>query len=276
MTGGPVLARTVELARMTHAEVVRARTEANGVAVIPIGATEQHGPHLPMQTDTISTEATVLRAAREVGVLVAPTIAYGNSRQNIGFAGTISIRPAILGEFVKDICHSLVKHGFDKLVVVNGHGGNHHCLAVALEETHYETGALVALVKCWALASLPAPDVAPPLEGHAGRQETEFMLALSPEDVDTAAYVVAAPTVELGELGSVSPAQYNPFDTPVSYLVSTWESTDTGHYGDPSMATAERGQLVLDTWVANLASVLRAVKGGEVRITTRTGQMPPH
>jgi creatinine amidohydrolase/Fe(II)-dependent formamide hydrolase-like protein len=102
------------------------------------------------------------------------------------------------------------------------------------------------------------------------------MLVLSPEDVDTDAYSLAPPTVELGELGSVSPPQYNPFDTPVSYLVSTWESTEMGHYGDPSMATAERGRLVLDTWAANLASVLRAVKNGEVRITTRTGEMPPH
>jgi creatinine amidohydrolase len=276
MATGPVLSRTVELARMTHPEVARARDEANGVAVIPIGATEQHGFHLPMNTDTISTEATVLRAAREVGVLVAPTIPYGNSRQNIGFPGTIGIRPSILGEFVKDICHSLVKHGFDKLVVVNGHGGNYHCLAVALEEVHYETGALVALVKCWALANLPPPDGAPPFEGHAGRQETEFMLVLAPEDVDTAAYVVSPPTVELGELGSVSPPQYNPFDTPVNYLVSSWESTETGHYGDPSMATAERGQLVLDTWATNLAAVLRSIKEGKVKITTRMGEMPPH
>lgn len=276
MATGSVLARTVELARMTHPEVARARAEANGVAVIPIGATEQHGPHLPMNTDTISTEATVLRAARDVGLLVAPAIPYGNSRQNIGFPGTISIRPRVLGEFVADVCHSLVKHGFDKLVVVNGHGGNHHSLAVALEEVHYDTGALVALVKCWALANLPAPVGAPPFEGHAGRQETEFMLVLTPQDVDSDAFVVAAPTVELGALGSVAPPQYNPFDTPVSYLVSTWESTETGHYGDPAMATAERGQLVLDTWAENLAAVLRAIKSGEVRITTRTEAMPPH
>lgn len=272
----PVLERTVELARMTHPQVERARAEANGVVVIPVGATEQHGFHLPMNTDTISTEVTVLRAAREAGVVVAPAVPYGNSRQNIGFPGTISIRPSILGEFIKDICQSLVTHGFDKLVVVNGHGGNHHCLAVALEEVHYETGALVALVRCWALANLPAPVGAPPFEGHAGRQETEFMLVLAPEDVDTSAYVVAAPTVALGELGSVSPPQYYPFDSPVSFLVSTWESTETGHYGDPSMATAERGQLVLDTWATNLATVLRAIKEGQVQITTRTGTMPLH
>src|SRR5579872_1969447 len=164
----PVLDRKVELARMTLLEVPLACAEANGVVVIPIGATEQHGPHLPMQTDTITTEVTVLRAAKEARVVVAPAIAYGNSRQNIGFAGTVSVRPSIFGEFVKDVCHSLLRHGFDKIVVVNGHGGNAAVLTVALEEFHLETGAAVALVKCWQLASMEPPPGAPEFEGHAG------------------------------------------------------------------------------------------------------------
>lgn len=278
MTKTPVLERKVELARMTWPEVELARVEANGVAVIPIGATEQHGPHLPMNTDTISTEATVLRAAREVGVLVAPAIPYGNSRQNIGFAGTVTIRPSVLVEFVKDICHSLYKHGFDKIIVVNGHGGNLEPLTVALEEFHYETGALVAQVKCWELASLKPPEGAPSFEGHAGRQETEFMLVLAPEDVDQDAYELAVPTVELGEYGAVTPSQYFPMPSisPANFMVTTWESTEQGHYGDPSMATVERGHLVLDTWAETLAKILRGVKSGEIQITTRFGQVPPH
>ncbi len=145
----PILARKVELARMTHPEVVLACQEANGIAAIPIGATEQHGPHLPLNVDTISTEVVVLRAARQVGVVVAPAIPYGSSRQNIGFTGTIAIRPQVLMKFIKDVCHSLYRHGFDKLIVVNGHGGNVEPLTMALEEFHYDTGALTALVKCW-------------------------------------------------------------------------------------------------------------------------------
>jgi creatinine amidohydrolase len=272
----PVLQYKVELARMTHPEVVLACQEANGVVAIPIGATEQHGPHLPMDTDTISTEVTVLTAARAAGVVVAPTIPYGNSRQNIGFPGTIAIRPTILAEFVKDVCRSLVRHGFDKLIIVNGHGGNTQPLTIALEEVHYETGALVALVKCWQLASLPAPDGAPLFEGHAGRQETEFMLVLRPDDVDREAFVFSAPTVQLGELGSVTPAQYNPMDSAANFLVTAWESTEYGHYGDPSMATVERGHMVLDAWATNLAELLRGVKSGEIKITTRHAAMPPH
>ena len=166
-------------------------------------------------------------------------------------------------------CTSMV---LTSLIVVNGHGGNVQSLIVALEEVHFDTGALTALVKAWQLSNLPAPDGAPAFEGHAGRQETEIMLAISPEDVDREAFVFSAPTVELGEMGSVAPAQYTPMESPVNFLVTTWESTEHGHYGDPSMATAERGQLVLDTWAANLTKLLRDVKSGEIKITTRTAK----
>lgn len=272
----PVLDRKVELARMTLLEVPLACAEANGVIVIPIGATEQHGPHLPMCTDTITTEVTVLRAAKDARVVAAPAIAYGNSRQNIGFAGTVSVRPAIFAEFVKDVCRSLLRHGFDKIVVVNGHGGNAAVLTVALEEFHLETGAAVALVKCWQLAEVEAPPGAPEFEGHAGRQETELMLALTPDDVDRAEFVVSKPTVELGEMAALGPPQYNPFDAPITLMISTWELTVTGHYGDPSMATADRGRLVLDLWAKNLTTFLARFKSGEVKITTRTEEMPAH
>jgi creatinine amidohydrolase len=194
----------------------------------------------------------------------------------MGFAGTIAIRPTVLIEFLKDVCHSLHRHGFDKILVINGHGGTVEPAVVALEEFHYETGALAALVKCWQLWAPEAPAGAPAHEGHAGRQETELMLALSPGDVDTEAYVPASPTSELGPAGSVAPMQYTPMDSAVRFPVSAWESSATGHYGDPSMASRERGQLVLDKWTEKLAELFSAVKDGTIKITTRTGEMPRH
>jgi hypothetical protein len=74
----------------------------------------------------------------------------------------------------------------------------------------------------------------------------------------------------------LGPPQYDPFDAPITLMISTWESTLTGHYGDPSMATAERGRHVLDLWAQNLAGFLTRLKSGEVRITTRTEEMPAH
>lgn len=277
MATATVLDRKVELARMTYREVAMAREEANGVVAIPIGATEQHGPHLPLNTDAITAEVVTLQAARDAKVPVAPTIPYGNSRQNIGFPGTISIRPTVLIGFVKDICDSLYKHGFDKLVVVNGHGGNLQALTIALEEFHYETQAMTVLVKAWQLAEYPRPPEGDfGLQGHAGRPETDFMLAIQPEDVDKEAYVVSHPTVELGPFGSVAPSEYAPHDTAAAFMVSAWESTRFGHYGDPSRATAEYGRSVLEARATNLTKILQGIKSGQTRITTRTEPMPRH
>lgn len=278
MAKTPVLERKVELEKMTHPEVAIACKESSGIVVIPIGATEQHGPHLPLNTDNIPVKWVVLKAAQVVGVCVAPLIPYGNSRQNIGFVGTIAIRPHILGEFVKDICFSLHRHGFQKLLVVNGHGGNWEPLTVALEEVHYDTGAMVALVSLYGIAEVPVPEGAPPFEGHAGREETEVMLVLAPEDVDKDAFVLSSPTTEIGEFGAVTPSQYfpSPRDRPVRFMVSAWESTIHGHYGDPSMATVTRGQMVLDARVEGFVKLLRDIKAGEIKITTRSEEMPPH
>src|SRR5207249_1283436 len=108
------------------------------------------------------------------------------------------------------------------------------------------------------------------------RLETELMLALVPQDVDQAEFVTAAPTVNLGDLAALAPPQYEPLDAPITIMVSAWESSLTGHYGDPSMATAQRGKLILDLWAQNLSSFLARVKSGEVKISLRDEAMPPH
>jgi creatinine amidohydrolase len=207
---------------------------------------------------------------------VAPSLPYGNSRQNIGFAGTLTIRPRVLIDVIKDICHSLVRHEFDTVVVVNGHGGNVGCISVALEEFHYETKAVAVSVRCWELASDTPPPDSPAFEGHAGRVETALMLALAKDDVDTDAYSLGSPTVELGEFGGIAPAQYAPFDGPITFMVSTWESSYDGHYGDPSAATAAAGGALVDAWVDRLGALLTALKRGDLKMTTRTEPVPSH
>ena len=100
------LERTVQLERMTSPEVTQACKAAKGVAIIPIGAIEVHGPHLPIGTDSIETYEIGLRAARQAGVVVAPLIWYGNSRSFMDFPGSIGVRPEVLKELVKDIALS--------------------------------------------------------------------------------------------------------------------------------------------------------------------------
>jgi creatinine amidohydrolase len=138
-----ILSRTVQLERMTSPEVDQACKEAVGIIIIPVGAVEVHGPHLPVGTDTFETYEIGLRAAQQAGVVIAPPLWYGNSRSFMDFPGTISIRPEILMELTRDVCLSLIQHGFHKLVVLDGHGGNYGILDLLIEEIHLETPALI-------------------------------------------------------------------------------------------------------------------------------------
>jgi creatinine amidohydrolase len=250
---------------MSSLEVKQAVKESNGVVVIPVAATEQHGPHLPLDTDTASTVEPVLRAARETRVVVAPTIPWGNSRQNMPFAGTIALKNSTLVELVKDISKSLVYHGFNKIVIVNGHGGNIDPLNQAAEDIKYETGAFTCTVKCWELAQVPAPPGTPEYDGHAGSQETSLMLYLRPEDVDASKYVDSPPKVQLTKYGCVWPPQYGAYDTsPVAIMLDAKECVEYGHFGNPKFASKERGQKVIEGWSKALAEFLKALKDDKI------------
>lgn len=259
-----MLERKVQLERMTHPEVKEAVKESNGIVVIPVGATEQHGPHLPLDTDTAGTVEPVLRAAKETHVVVAPTIPWGNSMQNMSFPGTISLKPSTLMELIKDVCKSLIRHGFDKIVIVNGHGGNVSPINDAAEEIKYETGAFICQVKCWELDGVPAPPGAPPYDGHGGSKETSFMLYLRPEDVDATKYVDSHPKVELTKYGCVWSPQYWPYTSAVAIMLDAKECVEYGHFGNPKFASKERGRKVIEAWSKALAEFLKALKEGRV------------
>ena len=158
--------------------------EAGGIAIIPIGAVEVHGPHLPVGTDSLETYEIGLRAAREAKVVITPLVWYGNSRAFMDFPGTITIRPEVLQELTRDVALSLIHQGFDKIILLDGHGGNYGILDILIEEIHLETSALICHVRAWELASVSKPEGTPAYDGHGGSSETSVMLVLCPEDVD--------------------------------------------------------------------------------------------
>ncbi len=155
-------------------------TDAAGGArtlMVPLGSTEQHGPHLPLDTDTRIAAAVAAGAAQRLGHLLAPAIPYGASGEHQGFPGTVSIGTAVLTAVLVEYGRSACDWAA-RLVFVNGHGGNVEALraAVALLRTE---GRDAAWCSCTAAGA----------DAHAGHTETSVLLHLSPHDVHTATLV---------------------------------------------------------------------------------------
>lgn len=200
---------------------------------VPLGSTEQHGPHLPLSTDTLVATALAegLAAARD-DVAVGPPLPYGASGEHAGFAGTLSIGQAALELVLVELGRS-ADH-FAGVVFVSGHGGNAAPLARAAATLTGEGRPVLA----W------SPRV-PGGDGHAGRTETSLLLALAPELVRRGAATAGATE----PLASLWPALRSGGVRAVSA---------NGVLGDPTGASVEHGRALLDSLVADLCAAVAA------------------
>lgn len=219
------------LAELTSPEI--GRRGRNTLLAIPIGSTEQHGPHLPMSTDTDIASALCerLSAARD-DVLVAPPIAYGSAGEHAGFPGTLSIGQAALELLIVELGRSAFDT-FDRLLLVSAHGGNYESLTRAVRLLRSESRDAHLFCPRW--------DGDP----HAGNQETSMMLALTPEHVrmDLAVPGDQRPLAEI---------------MPLLRTGGVRAVTDTGILGDPTAADAETGHQLLETLSAALLADVTA------------------
>jgi creatinine amidohydrolase len=172
------------LAEMTRDEVRMASEDA--VIVIPVGSIEQHGPHLPLATDTLLAEAVLADATRlleadgDVPLVLAPTLPVGSSPHHL-FAAAMSLQPTTLLSVLNDVLESLITSGFTRLFILNGHGGNEECVQLAVKEVVLRHPVAAAACSYWALGGTGShvrPEITP---GHAGWFETSLMLASNPE-----------------------------------------------------------------------------------------------
>jgi creatinine amidohydrolase len=229
---------------------------ADTVAVLPLGAIEQHGPHLPVSTDyvtaTEAAQAAAQIAAESVPVVLLPGLAYTKSDEHHRFPGTIWLSWDTLMRTLVDIGASLRTCGISRLLFVNGHGGNSALGQVACREIRKRFG----LHTFFAHPSVPvdqggATSAADELGMgvHGGHGETSLMLHLRPELVHMDLAVRRVPEQLAGY-------ELIGFGKPVSF---GWLSDDfgpDGHIGDPTGATAEHGKAVFDAAVARLAAVI--------------------
>lgn len=155
--------------------------------ILPIGATEQHGRHLGVGADYLIAQAIAERIGAQTNVLVAPTFAYGMSHAHLEFAGTISLSPNTLSAVLQDIFQSLYRHGFRRVLIVNGHGGNTPSISSASSIVQNQFPDLrVKTFQWWVepeIVRLVDETLGAQRGTHASNHETAFMLAVAPEGV---------------------------------------------------------------------------------------------
>src|SRR5436305_638755 len=161
--------------------------ELGRVIIIPVAAIEQHGFHLPVDTDNLLVEHVTEEAARrsEGLLLVAPMIHYGFNEHNMGFPGTITVRETVFVDFCYDVARSFVRQGFDRIIFVNGHGSNQMLCNLASRRVINTTKALAASVAHWDLARKAVDKLRqseyPGGMAHACEFETSMYLHLRPD-----------------------------------------------------------------------------------------------
>ncbi len=155
--------------------------------ILPIGATEQHGRHLGVGADYLIAERIAEKIGAQTQVLVAPTLAYGMSHQHLEFAGTLSFSPTTLRAALQDILQSLYRHGFHRVLIVNGHGGNAPVVASAATLAQNQFPALrIQSFQWWqepAIANLVDAALGKQQGTHASNHETAFLFAVAPAGV---------------------------------------------------------------------------------------------
>jgi creatinine amidohydrolase len=263
--------RDLRLARLTWEEVQAELDGGTETVLIPVGTTEQHGPHMPLDTDCVIAESLAIRCAADaraegVRVLVAPTINVSLSWYHMQFPGSLRLSTDTFLAVFDEVCESLAHHGFRSLIAVNGHGGNVAALTVAINRHLERTGRRVFLLGWWDLGA----DVLAEIEGpqiHAEEAETSIAMACGQRvltdkltrDAYDRGNAVREAGLQWTSLGRYSLAGGGPgVVVPMDMLR---DISASGVVGDSTRATRETGERVLAAVIPRMVQVCREMSG---------------
>lgn len=244
----------VQLEELTAPDFVAAVKQSEGVAIIPLGILERHGPHLPLGTDMLDVREVALRAAKKEYTVVFPPYYFGQIFEAKHQPGTIAYSHELIWNLLQETCDELSRNGIKKIILVNGHGGNNSFLPFFAQ-------SLLASAKDYALYIF-SPYNDPKVEGkiaqlrktemdmHGGELETSTMLAHRPD------------LVRLERAGNGSGEdQARMKDLEGAYTAIWWYARFPNHYaGDGSPANAELGEIIINAKVDQLVKLIQTVK----------------
>ncbi|EMA44165.1 creatininase family protein [Halococcus saccharolyticus] len=237
--------------QLTEATWTDADATETDLALLPVGSTEQHGPHAPLGTDRLTARAVAAAGAERYEevhgseVVVAPTIPVGIAEEHHQFAGTLWVAPDTLRSYVRETVASLASHGWDRVVLVNGHGGNVDALReVCGAITRHDAAYAVPFTWFEAAASLSEM-------GHGGPIETALLRAIHPD-------LVRENRIEEAQAGASE--TWGEWVSGTNLAFDAAEFTDNGVVGDPGDGSAERGEELLEDATAALVTLLDAIE----------------
>ena len=237
---------------------VKAEVEKGTPVIVPVGSTEQHGYHLPLDTDMAICYHVAEKAAERSRTIVAPPLNFGYNEKEWMFPGTISLQSETLLHCLVDICVSLARSGFRRMVIINGHGYNRFIAPQAAHIVMEKSDALVAAITYWDLISdLVAQHRGSKLGGisHSCEFETSCKLYLDPEHVEMSKAVEEIPPImskfTWSDLASASPV----------YIRARFDKlSKSGVMGNPLVASAEKGKIWVEGAIERLAEFMESFK----------------
>ncbi|UCE20602.1 MAG: creatininase family protein [Gemmatimonadota bacterium] len=243
------------LAELTWPEA-KERLKEVDVALLPVGSVEQHGLHLPLDTDAFDADYLARRVAETCSdpkPLVLPLIPYGVSYHHEDFVGTISISNDTLGRLVYDIGVNAARHGITKLVIINGHGGNTPALQFAAQMINRDAHIFTCVDSGESSDADIAAMIETPNDVHAGEIETSTSLATRPHLVDVEKARKFVPHFSSRYLNFSSKRS-------VEWYARTAKISKAGVLGDPKKASRQKGERIWDVMIKNLVEFVEDLK----------------